>query len=1590
MPSNRVAAFQSPRTENEKNLLRPSWIGIIPVLVLALGLGGCALNSTGLPGGLPVPPGGGTLTFTRSTLVNGIQGRTYTIWIPTTGGSGTLSGCTIIAGSLPAGLSIAISADPPATAAVSFCKITGTITTVGPATVSFTVQATDTASNTASQSLSIAVRPDFTVTTSTAFLDGVAGRTYGNPAAPDLKTPQPVNTSVSATVGNAPLSTCAFTIAGNPGFNLAPAPTGAVCNLSSGATALTAAGPFSVTLAATDTDLLDTFAGQTTKIVVPKATKTSAALALTVQAALTMALTQSTNATPTTALFNAVSGRRYGTGAQAAAAPTYAAAGGLTTGGTYNWCISVGALPAGFASAPTALSACPTTASIAVATAETVTAATAGAAGGPTAFTLQVADVANAAVSSGTATAGTALTINAVLSLAANFNNPVPDAVVGRTWGGVGFTSLVYTAAGGDGAYTFTAPPTAGAPVAGSFPTPMACAPATTTLTCSSAAVTGTPGGYTNAPASVDDAGNAAVPGSASVAATAAVTRSLTVRSEFTITTVTAFLNGVQGRTYGNPAPPDLKTPQPVVTDVSATVGNAPLTTCVFTVAASNPGFNLTPTPVGGNTCELSSGPATLAAAGGFTVALAATDSPITDPVSTGAVVPAKTISNSGAPLPLIVDPALTLTLTQSGNATPNTALLLAVESRSYGVVGGTPTYAGSGGLGSSLNYDWCVTGALPAGFVTTPAIPACATTILLPIAASVTVTSPTAGAAGGPTAFTLQIGDGSNAAVAAGIATAATALTVAPPISFSLAPAPTGVAPNGIIPDGVVGRTYGTPLANLVFTASGGLANAPGVGLQGAQTGTLSANGINCNPTTPQVGASVTVTCNTGGGPVTTPSGAGRTLIMTFSDAGSTAVPAGSTSTDTAGFTIYSNTIADALAIALQAGSPDPANANAQAVVGRTYGKAPEAPVVYEATNGLTPYTFVRSGTLLANSNICGIQNATATTLTCDSGGVAVTGTTGSLTVTVNDTGTATTPSGSAALTETYTVNPAVSLSVTPDPALASSTAVVGRLYGAPAGGAFSSPTYTAAGGLGLFTFIHTGTLEANTNIVCTDAAPTVTCESGVAVTGTAPFPETEPFTLQVTDGSNLTTPADPVGDTLTKNFTINDLLAITTTSLKNGLVNFTYVPTGPGITLAATGGLGGNTWVAGGTVGACSPSGTPPTGLSLGAATGTLSGVPIVISTLTTDFTFDVCVEDTANTTTPSGTDTHANYVVNVMDTLAATANLGNDTVSVINTTTNASPATSIALTAGDSPFGVAVTPDGRKLYVTLNGPDDVAIIDTITGAVTTLGGLGTCTNPQGIAIGMPNGVPTAFVACNNRRIAVIDASTDTLLTSANYGSASGDFYGVAFTPDDSKVYVTDQANDEFVVLNALDPNCAITSCPSATFAAGVTTPHGVAISIDGARVYLAGSGSDNVIAISTADNTTIVSTGAAAILTGAGSAPEQIAVTPSGTHVFVTLIGADKFAVFNDSATPSLNTIVSLAGGTSPSGVTVPPIDPSFLTTSGFRVYFAQFSTNNVAIHNDEIVTPFGANGASPIALTPPATPNPNGITHIPVPR
>ncbi|HKN51660.1 MAG TPA: beta-propeller fold lactonase family protein, partial [Amycolatopsis sp.] len=168
---------------------------------------------------------------------------------------------------------------------------------------------------------------------------------------------------------------------------------------------------------------------------------------------------------------------------------------------------------------------------------------------------------------------------------------------------------------------------------------------------------------------------------------------------------------------------------------------------------------------------------------------------------------------------------------------------------------------------------------------------------------------------------------------------------------------------------------------------------------------------------------------------------------------------------------------------------------------------------------------------------------------------------------------------------------------------------------------------------------------------------------------------------------------------------------------------------------------------------------------------------------------------------------------------------------------------------------PYQVAVTPDGRKVYVTLPGregyPDfRVAVVDTGARVVTRWidlrpAGNRLGTRPTGIAIANnPAIFPRPFAVVQNMYgnfASVIDTGTDQVI-----GEFSTDFYGekVVFNATGTRLYTTDRFKDEVRAFR-VDPGPAFTQI--AEIPAGAThfednNPRDLALSADGQTLYVA----------------------------------------------------------------------------------------------------------------------------------------------------
>jgi phospholipase C len=128
----------------------------------------------------------------------------------------------------------------------------------------------------------------------------------------------------------------------------------------------------------------------------------------------------------------------------------------------------------------------------------------------------------------------------------------------------------------------------------------------------------------------------------------------------------------------------------------------------------------------------------------------------------------------------------------------------------------------------------------------------------------------------------------------------------------------------------------------------------------------------------------------------------------------------------------------------------------------------------------------------------------------------------------------------------------------------------------------------------------------------------------------------------------------------------------------------------------------------------------------------------------------------------------------------------------------------------------------------------------------------------------------------------VAVINASTYALSSAISTDQTNP--YGIAATPDGSKVYVTESGTNLVSVINTS------TNKVTSTIVVGIY-PHGVTITPDGSTAYVANTGpntgpggSEFVTVIDVNDDT---ATGTVTV----GEAPQVVTVSPDGSLVFVT---------------------------------------------------------------------------------------------------
>ena len=223
------------------------------------------------------------------------------------------------------------------------------------------------------------------------------------------------------------------------------------------------------------------------------------------------------------------------------------------------------------------------------------------------------------------------------------------------------------------------------------------------------------------------------------------------------------------------------------------------------------------------------------------------------------------------------------------------------------------------------------------------------------------------------------------------------------------------------------------------------------------------------------------------------------------------------------------------------------------------------------------------------------------------------------------------------------------------------------------------------------------------------------------------------------------------------------------------------------------------------------------------------------------TTSAPVTVTVDNAAPTTTPITVGADPTAVV-ISGNRAYVANQGDNTVSVIDTTTKQAAAT---IPVGTGPNSLVATRDGTRVYVAnsaYNGDNTVSVIDTTTNNVVAtipIPNQNQSTYGYDLAVS-PDGTRVYVAYQYDSRVSVIDTNPtsptyDTVVSTTNVG-----YYGygdITVTPDGTRIYRASDPYGDVVVIDTatMTPVGSVTGPGQDGF-----YPQALAISADGKRAY------------------------------------------------------------------------------------------------------------------------------------------------------
>ena len=236
----------------------------------------------------------------------------------------------------------------------------------------------------------------------------------------------------------------------------------------------------------------------------------------------------------------------------------------------------------------------------------------------------------------------------------------------------------------------------------------------------------------------------------------------------------------------------------------------------------------------------------------------------------------------------------------------------------------------------------------------------------------------------------------------------------------------------------------------------------------------------------------------------------------------------------------------------------------------------------------------------------------------------------------------------------------------------------------------------------------------------------------------------------------------------------------------------------------------------------------------------------------------------------------------------TRAYAVNLSANNIAVIDTATSGV----VGNITVNTPVRVKVGADGTRLYVT-TGSNSVSVFDTQTLGLVTDVAVGD--SPDGLAVA-PNGKRVYVANRNSDSVSVIDTGSNTVVATVNVGSFPVE---VALSPNGKRLYVANFFDSSVSVIDTAI-NTVVTTVDHAP-------AHGIALTPDGATAYVPNFDNDTVSVIDTASNTVT------ATIVVAGS-PNGVVASPDGNFVYVTAYNASSVRVIDTSSNTVVTSIGS----------------------------------------------------------------------------